>query len=130
MYQDLVRYAKTGKQHKRNTQIAGVYQNNDYSLRPGGVIMPSVQDSKFFDMTLGNIHDVDHIIDIIFDKPNIEHNKAYLRYLANLTDEQQFEKDVRGGYLFDKSTIGMELDANWDFMFDLYRPLLEYLKDQ
>lgn len=129
LHQDLKRYARSGKNQRRNVQLSGVWLNNDFSLRPGGVIMPSVQDSKFTDMSMGNIHDVEHIIDIVFGKTNMQYNKDYIHYMNRLLPSQQLEKDLRGGYIFDKSTIGMPLAGNWNFMFDIYRELLDFLKE-
>lgn len=128
LHQDLKRYVRSGKNQRRNVQLSGVWLNNDFSLRPGGIIMPSVQDSEVYDMSMGNIHAVDHIIDIIFDKKNLEYNKAYINYMNNLTVDQQLEKDLRGGYIFDKSTIGVPLDSNWNFMFDIYCELIAFIE--
>lgn len=125
--QDIVQYARFGKNAKRNAQMYGIMLNNDLSLRANGDILPTVVDSVHDDLTVGNIHKVDHVIDLVFSEKNREYNKAYLATLEKL--ETDLQKDLRGGYIFDKLATGHEWDSNWTFVSDIYQDIVDSVRN-
>ena len=125
--QDIVQYARFGKNAKRNAQMYGIMLNSDVSLRPGGRIMPTVLDNLHEDISIGNIYEVEHVIDLIFGEKNRKINKAYLKTLENL--QTPLEKDLHGGYIFDKMATGHDWDSNWTFVSDIYQKIVDSVKD-